>query len=70
MLKHSIGQAVFQIIVLLILIFCGEHFIPEYQDSYDTSVFAVHPEWKWKDGIVGGTVRSGRLITVKGESDY
>ena len=53
MFKHIIGQAIFQIIVMLILIFAGEHFIPEFADAYDDSVFAGHLEWKYKDGIVG-----------------
>jgi Ca2+ transporting ATPase len=32
MLKHIIGQALFQITVLLILLFLGPTFIPEYAD--------------------------------------
>ena len=43
MFKHILGQAIFQIIVLLALIFAGDHFIPEFGDSYDDSVFANHP---------------------------
>lgn len=70
MLKHVIGQGLFQVLILVILVFWGETFIPEYVDAYDTSVFAGHPEWKWHNGIVGGTVRSGRMITVGGNYDY
>jgi len=44
--------------------------IPEYEDIYDTTIFAGHPEYKWHDGIVGGTMRSGRFKHVNGDSDY
>ncbi len=54
----------------MILVFAGEEFIPEYEDSYDTTIFAAHPEYKWEDGIIGGTVRSGRFKFVNGEKDY
>ena len=70
MFKHILGQAIFQFTVIMILVFAGEHFIPEYEDSYDTSIFAGHPEYKWKDGIIGGTVRSGRLKFINGDNDY
>ncbi|CAM5999057.1 unnamed protein product, partial [Sphagnum balticum] len=66
MMKHIIGQAAFQLTVLLILLFLGEQVIPEYADSYDTTVFLGHPEYKWHNGVVGGTVRSGRFITIAG----
>lgn len=36
MLKHIIGQSIFQITIMLIFIFMGETFIPEYADSNDT----------------------------------
>lgn len=70
MFKHIIGQAIFQIIVMMVLVFAGEKFIPEYEDSYDTGIFIGHPEYKWTDGIIGGTIRSGRLNHVNGEEDY
>lgn len=70
MLKHIIGQSIFQLIILLILIFYGENFIPEYTDSYDSTVFATKPSYKWLNGVVGGTVRSGRFYTISGENDY
>lgn len=38
MRKHIIGQAVFQIIVLLILMFFGQHIIPEYADGFDSVI--------------------------------
>jgi Ca2+ transporting ATPase len=70
MLKHIIGQAIFQLIVIFILLFAGDKFIPEYPDSYDTGLFAGHPEYKWSEGGRGSTVRSGRLYTVSGDEDY
>lgn len=70
MFKHIIGQAIFQFIVIMVLVFAGDQLIPEYEDSYDTGIFASHPEYKWKDGIIGGTVRSGRLNLINGEDDY
>lgn len=39
-------------------------------DSYDSGIFNGHPEYKWYKGIVGGTVRSGRLVTIMGDDDY
>jgi Ca2+ transporting ATPase len=70
MLKHIIGQAIFQFLVVMILLFLGERFIPEYVDSFDSGVFAQNPSYKWHNGVVGGTVRSGRFYTVNGDSDY
>lgn len=35
MFKHIIGQAIFQLIIMFILVFVGETFIPEYVGSYD-----------------------------------
>jgi Ca2+ transporting ATPase len=66
MFKHILGQAIFQIIVMMVLVFAGEKFIPEYVDSYDTTKFALNPEYKWHDGVIGGTVRSGRFKLVTG----
>lgn len=70
MLKHIIGQAFYQLSVLMILVFAGEYFIPEYVDSLDSGVFANNPEYKWHNGVVGGTVRSGRLYKPNGDVDY
>ena len=70
MLKHIIGQSIFQLTVILILTFAGEKIIPEYVDAYDTGVFANHPDYKWYNGVIGGTVRSGRHSYVNGDPDY
>jgi hypothetical protein len=70
MLKHIIGQSIFQLSVLLILVFYGETFIPEEVDALDRSTFLNLPQHKWHNGVVGGTVRSGRLHTISGRDDY
>ncbi|CAD8143054.1 unnamed protein product [Paramecium octaurelia] len=35
MIKHIIGQAIYQLTVILILVFLAQEFIPEYADDYD-----------------------------------
>jgi Ca2+ transporting ATPase len=69
MMKHIIGQAILQIIVMVILLFWGELFIPETADTSDPT-FLVHPEWKWRNGVIGGTVCSGRFNSISGQEDY
>lgn len=70
MFKHIIGQAIFQLAVMISLVFLADSFIPEYPGSYDTTYFLDHPEYKYKDGIMGGTVRSGRFNYINGTKDY
>ena len=70
MLKHIIGQSIYQLIIILIIVFMGEYFIPERVDAYDTELFAAHPDYKWHNGVVGGTVRSGRPYFPNGDPDY
>lgn len=70
MAKHIIGQAVFQLSVLIVFVFFGELFIPEYADSYDSTIFVGKLANKWHNGVVGGTIRSGRLNTISGGDDY
>ena len=36
MFKHIVGQGIFQFIVLAVLVFAGDLFIPEYADVYDS----------------------------------
>lgn len=38
MFKHIFGQAIYQLVVLIILIFYGDHFIPEYPDDFDAEI--------------------------------
>jgi len=71
MKKHIFGQASFQIVIMCILIFIGPEFIPEDIDDVDSrSVYRMNPHYKWHNGVVGGTVCSGRFYTINGEPDY
>ena len=38
MLKHIIGQVLYQLTILILLIFAGENFLPEYSDSFDSEI--------------------------------
>lgn len=67
MFKHIIGQAIYQLAVMLVLIFLADRFIPEYPGAYDQTYFAGHPEYKY---TIMGTVRSGRLNYINGDKDY
>lgn len=70
MFKHIIGQAVFQLTVMISLVFLADKFVPEYPGTYDQTFFKDHPEYKYRDGIVGGTIRSGRFNYINGDKDY
>mmetsp|Transcript_11652 Transcript_11652/g.5836 ORF Transcript_11652/g.5836 Transcript_11652/m.5836 type:complete len:89 (-) Transcript_11652:58-324(-) len=51
MIKHILIQAFYQLIVVFVMLFAGEYFLPEFSDNnefYRNSDFAT------------GTVRSGR----------
>jgi Ca2+ transporting ATPase len=70
MMKNIIIQSIFQIIVLLVIVFAGEMFIPEYPDDFDNEI-GTDLGVKYHNGIVnGGTIRSGRAIYVNGDLDY
>lgn len=66
MFKHIIGQAIFQLIIMIILVFLGERFIPEYEDAFDFTP-GFKPEYKYS---APGTIRSGRSIFYDGTPDY
>ncbi len=66
MFKHIIGQAIFMFIMLLILVFAGDRFIPEFEDAFDSRP-GFKPEYKYS---TPGIVRSGRSIFVNGDPDY
>lgn len=38
MTKHIIGQAIYQVTILLILVFAGDKFLPEYEDAFDEEI--------------------------------
>ena len=56
MLKHIIGQGIFQFVVLLILVFATEMFVPEFPDAFDETDNFQH-DFKY---TAIGTIRSGR----------
>jgi Ca2+ transporting ATPase len=70
MFKHILGQAALQFIIILTLVFTAERFIPESVDEFDSTVFAGRPDFEWHNGVVGGTIRSGRMKFVDGTWDY
>jgi hypothetical protein len=41
MFKHIIGQAIYQLTILSILVFYAERFIPEFEDSLDDELKRV-----------------------------
>ena len=72
MFKHILGQAIYQFIILLVLIFDGDNFIPEYKDKFDETILKT-PGTPWSVKYnEGGYVRSGRYIYVNDpeKSDY
>lgn len=66
MFKHIIGQAIFQLIILVFLVFFGENLLVEFPDSFDTSANFTR-ELKYD---TDGSARSGRMIYINGEVDY
>lgn len=56
MFKHVLGQALFQTIVLMVLLFTTEFWLPEYADEYDTQA-NFNSTYKYTSN---GMVRSGR----------
>lgn len=66
MYKHILGQALFQITVLVFLVFWGEHIIPEYSDSFDSSS-GFQSSYKYG---ADGMARSGRMLKINGKVDY
>ena len=53
MFKHIIGQAVYQLVILMIIIFYADSFIPEYPDTFDDYIFKnnLSPTVKYNGGI-------------------
>lgn len=65
MLKHIIGQAAFQLVILLILLFVGPSFIPEFRDSFD-GVIGSDLEAKYLNGVIESTVTDGKFYSIAG----
>lgn len=66
MFKHILGQALFQMVLLIVLVFAGEQIIPEYADDFDTTA-GFQREYKYTDA---GMARSGRYVFINGDPDY
>lgn len=54
MLKHIIGQAVYQFTIVLFLLFYGDHFLPEYADSLDDQIKKDNNPMSYKYNIEDG----------------
>mmetsp|Transcript_22438 Transcript_22438/g.16937 ORF Transcript_22438/g.16937 Transcript_22438/m.16937 type:complete len:117 (-) Transcript_22438:61-411(-) len=59
MVKHLLGQAVYQIIVLYAIVFAGEHFYPE-----------PDPTWRFERAAKNNYLYPGRLYDWDGTSLY
>jgi len=69
MMKHIISQAIYQITVIMVIIFAGDYFIPEYLTPKPDLPASVI----WSPHTNGDQhyVRSGRLYMINGEDpDY
>ena len=67
MFKHIFGQAILQLMILLILTFLSDSFLPEFPDEFDIILKG--------DNMLGckyngSLVRSGRGIFLAGSADY
>ena len=54
MFKHIIGQTIFQFCLLLILIFYGDSFLPEYEDSLDKQILKDNNPMSYKYNVIDG----------------
>jgi Ca2+ transporting ATPase len=66
MFKNIIGQAIFQLFMLIFLVFYGEHLLREYPDAFDS--MADFQRFYKYDAM--GMARSGRMIKINGDDDY
>lgn len=60
MWRTVLGQAALQLTIILLMMFYGENFLPEYQTGSNFPRNPNHPDY----------VRSGRLYTLAGREDY
>jgi Ca2+ transporting ATPase len=66
MFKHIIGQALYQLIVLIFLVFYGEHLLTEAEDGFDHTP-GFQRAYKYD---AHGMARSGRMLKINGNDDY
>lgn len=69
MIKHIIGQSIFQLTVLLVLLFLAPTFIPEFKDGFD-EVIGADLKAKYYNGIPEGTITDGKFYQINGEDGY
>lgn len=72
MFKHILGQSVYQFFVLLVLIFYGENFLPEYEDSFDEQLKRDMKPLTMKYNFVGENCKfsEGNLLGFFNNKDY
>jgi Ca2+ transporting ATPase len=69
MTKNIIIHSIFQLVILITLVFAGDLFIPEFPDEFDSRISDMTE--KYHNGVISqGTVRSGRAIFANGDPDY
>jgi Ca2+ transporting ATPase len=68
MFRHIMCQGIFQLIIMILLIFYGEKLMPEAVDAFDQIVEDLSA--KYYRGVVGATVRGDRFYFITGGSDY
>ena len=69
MMKHIIGQAIFQTCLLMFLLILGPQFLPEYPDQFD-KLIGTNLAAKYNHGIAGGTMASGLFHPLFGGTSY
>lgn len=69
MLKHIIGQALFQLIILLLLLFFTPMILPEFKDGFDEKI-GQDLAAKYYHGVAESTVADGKFYTISGHDNY
>lgn len=65
MWKHIATQSFYQLVIVMLLVFLGEWFLPEFPDDFDSLLGSSSLQCKYNGGVVdGGKVASGRLYGV------
>ena len=69
MFKHIIGQSIYQFLVLLVLLFYGENFLPEYEDSFDAQLIKDNTPMSYKYNYINGNCNIiWRIVIIKTNS--
>lgn len=54
MMKQILGQALYQFIIIVFLLFYGDHFLPEYKDTLDDQLILDNNPLSYKYNIENG----------------